>query len=349
MDLAKSVNLAAQWRRAGKTVAAATLVRSQGPAPRPLGSRFLMSSEGDLEGSVSGGCVESDVFLHTQKAMTTGVAKLVEYGISDEEAFEVGLSCGGHISVFIEPSLSEEVDEFVKSGETGAIASLVGGPHLGEKLVFDSNGSPRRSDLPSELIEAVGTAARDVIRNEKPQYLAHRDSEVFIEAVAPPPRLVIFGAVDIGRALSALAARAGFEVTVCDPRSAFATPERFPDAAVIARWPDQALEEVGLDDRTYVVVLSHDPRYEDPVLKAALSVPVRYIGAMGSRKTHKRRIERLAAGGVPPELLGRINGPIGLNLGAGSAEETAVEILGEMIKVRRTGDAGTAAGRSDSV
>ncbi|MDF1596084.1 MAG: XdhC family protein [Acidimicrobiia bacterium] len=343
MNLARSLEVARRWESEGKAVAAATLVRVQGPAPRPLGSRFLVSSAGDMEGSVSGGCVENDVFLHAEQVLESGQSKLVGYGISDEAAFEVGLSCGGVIDVFIERFRIDEVGRFVASQRSGALASVVDGPGAGTRGVFDHELGLIAADLPAEVVEAILPAVRIVMDTEHPTITSVAGSEVFVEPVAPPPRLVIFGAVEIGQALSALAARVGFSVIVCDPRSAFTTPDRFPDAGqIITAWPEEAVDQLAFDDRTFVVVLSHDPKYEDPVVRAALARGVRYLGAMGSRKTHAKRLERLAGEGIPPATLARIHGPIGLDLGANGARETAVEILAEMVLVRHaTGTAGS--------
>ena len=341
MDLAHSIVVADRWRAETRDVAVATLVRTRGPAPRPLGSRFLVSSAGDMEGSVSGGCVENDVFLHAQQVLESGQSKLVGYGISDEAAFEVGLSCGGEIDVFIEPWPPEHLGSFIKSGRLGALATVVAGPGIGARGFFDFEQGLDASDLPSELLDAIGTAARLVAETERPAITAVGESEVFIEPVAPLPHLFIFGAVEIGQALCALAVRSGFSVTICDPRAAFTTPDRFPDAQkVVVAWPEDAVETLGFDARSFVVTLSHDPRYEDPVIKAALARGVRYLGAMGSRKTHGKRLERLAGAGVAASALEVIHGPIGLDLGAQGAEETAVEILAEMTLVRHAAGTG---------
>ena len=337
MDLAQALAVAGRWTAEGKKVAAATLIRVQGPAPRPLGSRFLVSSAGDMAGSVSGGCVENDVFIHAQEVLASGLGRVVNYGIADDVAFEVGLSCGGLIDVFIEPWDVRDIARYVDSGRSGAFAGVFAGASLGTRAIYDGDDGFLPNALPDNVVAEIESQVRAVIATERPTIAVADDIEIFIEPVARPPRLVIFGAVEIGQALCALAARTGFAITVCDPRAAFTTSERFPDAdEVIVQWPEDALEQLGLDKRTFVVILSHDPRYEDPVLKAALAAGVRYLGAMGSRKTHRKRLERLIEAGVPPLALDRIHGPIGLDLGAGSAEEVAVEILAEMVQARHS-------------
>ena len=344
MELARSIEIAKRWSAEGKSVAAATLVRVRGPAPRPLGSRFLVSSAGDMEGSVSGGCVENDVFLHAQQVLKDGQARLVGYGISNDAAFEVGLSCGGEIDVFIE-RWTETAWQSVDPSRPAVIAVVVAGPGLGARGIFDAESGLTSSMLPGPLTTGLEEAVRVALETERSAIVGVGESEVFLEAVAPLPRLIIFGAVEIGQALAALAPRSGFEVTVCDPRSAFTTADRFPDAVeIITAWPEEAVEQLGFDGRTFVVVLSHDPRYEDPVVKAALSQNVEYLGAMGSKKTHRKRLQRLAEAGVPPTAMARIHGPVGLPLGAEGAGETAVEILAEMIKVRRADEAGGSVG-----
>ena len=215
------------------------------------------------------------------------------------------------------------------------MATVVAGSALGAKGIFDHEASWIFSNLPQEAAGELEPSIRNVIETERPGVVVVNGRQVFIEPVAPPPRLVIFGAVEIGQVLCSLAARIGFSVTVCDPRAAFATRERFPEARrVITAWPDDALDELELDGRTFVVILSHDPLYEDPVIKDALKCGVRYLGAMGSRKTHAKRVARLGGEGVSAAALDRIHGPIGLGLGAESAGETAVEILAEITQVR---------------
>lgn len=345
MELARGIEVAREWRAAGESVAVATLVRVRGPAPRPLGSRFLVSSSGEMEGSVSGGCVENDVFLHARQVLEDGRGRLVAYGISNDAAFEVGLSCGGEIEVFID-LWNDDLWKAVDPGGSAVIAAIVDGPAAGARGIFDASG-PTKSDLPEAIADAIVDPVRVARETGRSSIVTVGESEVFLEAISPPPRLLIFGAVEIGQALCALAARSGFVVTVCDPRAAFTTPDRFPEAdLIITAWPDEAVEQLGLDEDTFVVVLSHDPRYEDPVVKAALAQNVRYLGAMGSTKTHRRRVERLAEAGVPPHTLTRIHGPIGLDLGAASAAETAVEILAEIVKERRSQDTGGSEGPS---
>lgn len=348
VELARSIEVARRWRSEGKAVAVATLVRVGGPAPRPLGSRFLVSSAGDMEGSVSGGCVENDVFMHAQRVLEDQRPALVDYGISDDVAFEVGLSCGGAIDVFIE-NWTDEIWRRFDPKRPVVIATVVAGPAAGSRGIFDSNFESIGSDLPESLLLEIEPFVRIALETERPAIVGVGESELFLEAAGPPPRLVIFGAVEIGQALCALASRVGFTVIVCDPRAAFTTPERFPDASeIITAWPEDAVEQLDFDGRTFVVVLSHDHRYEDPVVKAALARNVRYLGAMGSRRTHGKRLQRLAEAGVPPDTLARIHGPIGLDLGAEAAGETAVEILAEIVAARRAredgGSEGTVAG-----
>jgi xanthine dehydrogenase accessory factor len=293
-----------------------------------------------MEGSVSGGCVENDVFMHAQQVLEDQRPVLVDYGISDDVAFEVGLSCGGAIDVFIE-NWTDEIWRDFDPQRLVVIATVVAGPATGSRGVFDSKLELIVSDLPEFLVTEIEPSVQNALETERSAIVRVGESELFLEAVAPPPRLVIFGAVEIGQALCALASRVGFTVIVCDPRAAFTTPDRFPDATeIITAWPEDAVEQLDFDARTFVVVLSHDHRYEDPVVKAALLRNVRYLGAMGSRRTHGKRLQRLAEAGVPPETLSRIHGPIGLDLGAEGAGETAVEILAEIVAARRAREDG---------
>jgi xanthine dehydrogenase accessory factor len=328
------------WVAQGKEVAVATVVRVQGSAPRPEGAKFLVSSEGDMEGSVSGGCVENDVFLHAQEVLRTGQPRVVSYGIADEEAFQVGLACGGTIQVFVERlTEADRVDQalrrFVDEERLGAVATVVSGPDTGARAVLDYDTGLLAGSLPGAVVDDVLADARSLMRNEQNLTLVYDEREVFIETVAPAPRLVIFGAVHVAQPLVTMAKELGFHVTVSDARPAFTTRERFPEAdEILVGWPDEVLEKLELDRRTYVVLLSHDARFEDPVLPVVLRSPARYVGAMGSRRTHARRLAKLQAAGLAEEQLGRIHGPVGLDIGAEQPAEVAVSILAEIIQVR---------------
>lgn len=334
------------WSSAGESVAVATVVRVAGSAPRPEGSRFLVSSTGRMAGSVSGGCVENDVYLHATSVLEEGGPLLVTYGIADEEAFEVGLACGGTIQVFVEQmggSVHLAARDLVRQGKAGSLATVVAGPELGTAGLLAEDGSLLAGSLPAEIAADVAADARRLADTEQAVTLGYGDREVFIETMAPPPMLVIWGADEVAIALSAMAREAGFRVTVCDPRPAFTKPERFPAAdRVVVGWPGDLVGEVPIDHRTYVVSLTHDARVEGPLLPVVLASSARYIGAMGSRRTHAKRIERLASAGWDAAALDRIHGPVGLDIGAERPAEVAVSILAEMIGARHRSGTGEA-------
>jgi xanthine dehydrogenase accessory factor len=229
----------------------------------------------------------------------------------------------------------EAVEQMIAEERLGAVATVVAGPHLGAKAVIDYDGGYIAGSLPDQIAGDVRSDAAALMDREQNRTLSYGESEVFIETVAPPPHLVIFGAVHIAQPLSTIAHQLGFHVTVSDARAAFTTSERFPDAdRVLVGWPDDLKDQIDLDRRTYVVMLSHDARFEDPVLPWVLESPVKYIGAMGSRKTSAKRVEKLTGMGYSDEQIGRIHGPVGLDIGAEQPGETAVSILAEMIQVR---------------
>ncbi len=309
----------------------ATVVNIRGSAPRPVGASMRIHGDGTFDGSVSGGCVENDVILHAAEVAASGKPRLVSYGIADEDAFAVGLSCGGTIQVF----LATEADTTPPPpGHTAA--TLVSGPDAGSRAVLDAAGRVVTGSLPDSIADDVATDASRLLAVERSATLRYGDVDVFFEPFPAPPHALVFGAGHVAQPLVRLAKDLGFGVTVADARAAFATPDRFPDAdAVLVGWPDQVLEQVAIDDRTYVVVLSHDARFEDPLLPSVLAGPAPYVGAIGSRKTHAARVERLAAMGVEQEQIDRLHAPIGIDIGSTTPEEIALAIVAEMTKVRR--------------
>lgn len=229
----------------------------------------------------------------------------------------------------------EAITGLVADERLGAVATIVSGPGLGGKAVLDFENGYIAGELPDDLADDVAADAKALMEHEQNRTLAYGDTEVFIETVAPLPHLVVFGAVHVAQPLSTMAHQLGFHVTISDARPAFTTNERFPDAdRVLVGWPDELKDEIQLDRRTYVVLLSHDARFEDPVLPWVLDSPVKYIGAMGSRRTSAKRVEKLKGLGYSDEQIGRIHGPVGLDIGAEQPAETAISILAEMIQVR---------------
>jgi xanthine dehydrogenase accessory factor len=285
----------------------ATVVATRSSAPRPVGSKLIVRENGSLEGSVSNGCVESDVVAAAQEVRETGVPRLVTYGITDDMAFGVGLPCGGEIDVFVEP---------LRAVDSDVVLTVVAGESLGEKLHDAELEQAARRRGRSHVIELEGRT-------------------VFADVTVPPPRLFVYGAVDTAEALCAAAKLLGWRTVVADARPRFATRERLPSAdEILVSWPDDALAHVAPDAATAVVVLTHDDKFDLPLVQGALATDAYYLGWLGSRRNQERRRGLLLEAGVSEEELDRIAGPAGLDLGAGSPAETAVSILGEILAVR---------------
>jgi xanthine dehydrogenase accessory factor len=302
---------------ADQRVAIATVVDTRRSAPRPLGSRLAVSESGAMFGSVSGGCVESDVALQAAEVIGSGTPRLLRYGISDDDAFDVGLPCGGEIEVFVAPVDADEIDRVeaaIGSGERLAVTTTLTGEAAGRKEY------------------AAGEGHAHAVRS---------DPDTFTEYYAPPPMLMIFGAVDTGQELCRMAKQVGFRTIVSDARAKFATRERLPDAdEVVVGWPAMAYDLHPPDDATYVVVLTHDPRFDEPALGPALRSPAPYIGALGSRRAQESRRRRLENAGYREAEIQRIAGPLGLDIGATTPAETAVSVLAEILAVRSGRDGG---------
>jgi xanthine dehydrogenase accessory factor len=303
---------------------------------------------------VSGGCVEGAVYEEARDAVETGVPTLERYGVSDDDAFAVGLTCGGILDVFVESISREsfpelgEIAESVDQHEPVAVATVVKGPddRLGRRLVLWPDRASGTLGL-QRLDDAVAADARGMLVAGRTGLLhVGHDGErrgdeltLFVNSFAPPARMVVFGAIDFAAAVARVGAFLGYRVTVCDARPVFATPKRFPDAhEVIVEWPHRYLQaevDAGrIDDRTVLCVLTHDPKFDVPLLEVALRIPVAYVGAMGSRRTHEERLARLTEAGLSKEEIERLSSPIGLDLGARTPEETAVSIAAEIIAGR---------------
>ncbi len=310
--------LALDWHNAGRGAALATVVDTWGSAPRRVGAQLVVSGDGEMQGSVSGGCVEGAVVLEATDAIEKGAPCLLEYGVSDGDAFAVGLACGGTIRVLVEPIGSampvEMLDALVAARSTRA------------RLAYEVN-----TQTWTRSISAEGHAARFAADRSG----FEEDGVTFVAVHNPPLRLAIVGAVHIAQALVPMARIAGFDPVVIDPRGAFGSQARFPGEEIVNDWPDDALAQVGLDARTALVLLTHDPKLDDPALHLALKSDCFYIGALGSKRTHAKRVDRLAEAGFDPDAIARINGPIGLDIGAASPQEIAVSILAEMLHTLR--------------
>jgi xanthine dehydrogenase accessory factor len=297
-----------QWTRAGEDIALATVVETWGSSPRPLGSKMVVTRSGKMAGSVSNGCIEGAVFEEAQKVLQTGKPKLAAFGVADDVAFEVGLACGGHIEVFVQP-LAPAHQRLIAMLQRNEAATLR--TNLVSGAADLTHGAPSGSEL------------------------ARREGDWFVEPLRRPAHLVIVGAIHIAIPLHRLAKLMGYRVTVVDARAKFATKERFPEAdELIVSWPDEAMSKLTLDNSTYVVILTHDPKFDLPALRSVLGKEVGYIGAIGSRRTNQNRFDALLAEGFTEEQLSLVHGPVGLDLGGRGAEETALGILAEITAVR---------------
>jgi len=327
-----------RWELEGKAVAAATLVTVGGSTPRRAGARLLVSSGGATWGSVSFGCVEADVAAHARAVLQAGRPRLASYGIGDEDAFAVGFSCGGTMEVFIEPwtGLADRLGGRPGEAFLGAMATVLAGPEAGAHGLLDRETGLATGDISAALAGALAADAAAVADTEQARVFQDGEARVFVEPVVPLPRLLIFGAGHAAQALTAAATAVGFRVTVCDHRSAVAVPEHYPLAAeVLVGWPDQLVPLLAPDGRTYVVVLAHNPEIEDLLLPLLLASKTRYIGVLGSRRTHAARVQRLTTAGLAAEQAARLQAPVGLSIGAVTPEEIAASIVAELIAARR--------------
>ncbi len=357
-----------RWWRAGETIGVGTVVATFRSAPRPPGASMLVGPAGEAVGSVSGGCVEGAVYELGQAVVSSGVPELHRYGVSDDDAFAVGLTCGGILDVYVEkvsadtfPELGGIADD-IEAGRPVAVATVVDHPdpsRIGGRVVVRPIPGPDATDeeraqavegtLGSERADAaVVDDVRGLLAAGHHQTLTYGpDGErrgegmrVFVWAFAPPPRMLVFGAIDFAAAVARIGNFLGYHVTVCDARPVFATNSRFPAAdEVVVQWPHKFLKaeaEAGrIDRRSVLCVLTHDPKFDVPLLEVALRLPeVGYVGAMGSRRTHDDRLKRLQEAGLTEEELGRLSSPIGLDLGARTPEETAVSIAAEIIALQ---------------
>jgi xanthine dehydrogenase accessory factor len=335
---------------AGRPFGRAVVTSVWGSAPRPEGATMLATRDGEMAGSVSGGCVEAATAAEIGAAVERGTPRLLTFGVSDADAWAVGLACGGTIKVYVEPSVRPDLVEAARGPGGVVVATVVEGPELGRWGRVLDDGSVEGDLGPTIPAGMVREAALDSLRRESSRTLTldtpAGPASVFLEVFPRQPRLLIFGGVHIAVALVPLARMLGYRTIVADGRQSFLTRERFPDAdELILAWPEEAFERIGLDRTCYVCILSHDPKFDEPALRAALKSPVRYIGAIGSKKTQAARRERLRAEGFSPEEIARIRGPIGLDLGGRQPAETALAILAEMT-AERYGGSGAARQRA---
>jgi xanthine dehydrogenase accessory factor len=303
-----------RWVAEGRRIATATVVATERSAPRDPGAMLAVSDTGEVAGSVTGGCVEPAVYEEARDVLAGGAPRLLSYGIADEDAFEVGLSCGGTVHIFVDlldAALLRELSEAIAAERPVGFAVAVDGPRIGEKRLVDGGTTG--------LVELDGERA-------------------FVLSFAPPPRMYVFGAVDHAAAVARVGRFLGYHVTVCDARARFVTPERFPDVDdLVVDWPDRFLAAAPVDERAAIIVLTHDHKFDVPLLEVALRTKAGYVGAMGSRTTTEEREAKLRTAGVTDAELARLHAPIGLPIGARTPEEVAVAIAAELVAVTRRG------------
>ena len=306
--------LALDWYRAGKGAALATVVETWGSAPRPVGSQLVVSGDGEMEGSVSGGCVEGAVVIEAMEAVQTGEAKMLEFGVSDDEAFAVGLACGGRIRVLVEPvgaSLPEPL-----------LADLVAASAARQPVAYITDPDHGKSRL-------AGPDESHLAERFRKDQSGMEGSE-FIAIHNPPLRMIVVGAVHIAQALLPMARMAGYDPILVDPRPAFGSEARFENQRIVEDWPDEALDAIGLDTRTAVVTLTHDPKLDDPAITRALGSDVFYLGCLGSKRTHAKRVARLQKAGFSDAQIAKIHAPVGLDIGALGPGEIAISIMAQI-------------------
>lgn len=318
----------------GTEIALATVIQTWGSAPRKTGSKMAITQDGRISGSVSGGCVEGAVAEAAFETLQTKQGQLLHFGVADEEAWEVGLACGGNIDVFVEV-LDGPAYKFARQktldNKTGYVLTYIDGPQSikGQKLFFDWNNAP-------PLIEASGLSdsiSKNIMEMRKSQRIAlDHERTIFVDIIQAAPTLVIVGGVHVSVTLTAMAKLLDYSVIVIDPRRAFGNQERFPNVdKLIQEWPIKAFENIELNKDTAVALLTHDPKIDDPALEIVLKSPVFYIGALGSQKTHAKRQARFIKKGFDQSIISRIHAPIGQDIGAESPEEIAVSILAEIV------------------
>lgn len=352
-----------RWGRDGVGVGRAVVIRTFGSAPRPTGAVLLCATDGRITGSVSGGCVEGAAVDEIRRAWTTGNARVIRYGISDRQAWDVGLACGGTIDVLAEPSVPPGAVEAATASmrrdahggpargaavitqlphdtppaESGPFPPGTGAPPV-RPFIVGEDGALRGTLGSAELDAALVAAGREAIARGDSRTVELGGRWHFVEAYPVRPRLVVVGAVEVARTLARLARELGFEIVIIDGRASFATGERFPEVdRLIVGWPDEVAAQIDLGPADAVAVLTHDPKFDEPAIAEALRRGCRYVGAIGSRRTQAERHDRLRAAGVPVDQLARLRGPIGLDLGGRAPAETALAILAEIVAERYDG------------
>lgn len=328
-----------QWRESNTELAVTTVIETWGSAPRQVGSKMVTTKTGKIAGSVSAGCVEGAVIQESQSVMKTGKPRLIEFGVADEEAWEVGLACGGQIQVFIEPgfaldSIYDSIKEGVENGESFKTLTVIDGDNSSiNKKLFQSARGEVFGDL--QVSKGIENELTSLLEIEESGLTQLSDGTlIFVEVHPKQAQLIIIGAVHMAESLITMANLMGFETILIDPREAFATKERFPQVDVLmTEWPQDGMKKLVIDSSSYIVILSHDPKVDDPALNISLQSEARYVGALGSRRTNEKRLKRLHKAGLTEEQLSRLHAPIGLPLGGRSPGEIALSVMAEIIQV----------------
>ncbi len=331
------------WLKQGKPVALATLVQRDGVSLRPLGAKMAMSTSFEMIGSISGGCVEGAIYEEAQTVLRQGSPRLVSYGATEGRPWEVGLSCGSRISVLIESLHTPHwrpvypvLIQAIQQEHLVAMVTVIQGEEAGRKMLIWSDGRTMGHLGNASLDAEVVQWARRQLSRQESAWRTFEQTTLFVDVFSPPPRLIIIGGVHIAISLVALAKVLGFFTIVIDPRSAFLTRERFPQAdQLLQAWPQDVLPSLNINENTFLVALSHDEKLDHPALQIGLSSPACYVGVLGSRKTIPKRLADLRERGVSEQQLSRLRAPVGLPLGAIEPEEIALSILAEMVTVRR--------------
>lgn len=328
-----------KWLDENETVGLATVIQTWGSAPRKAGGKMAMTPSGKISGSVSGGCIEGAVFDEAVGSITSHQGKLLQFGVADETAWEVGLACGGNIRVFVEmldPEIYKAARAIIEHDRFGSIGTIVSSPTpglVGLKLVTDKN-----TVIAGESHLEAAELALATMKSGKSELVQMADgSELFVEVFLPAPQLIMIGGVHIAVALAQMAKILGYQTVVVDPRKGFGNDERFPDVdKLIQKWPKTAFGEIKINENTAVALLTHDPKIDDPALHQVLDSAAFYIGALGSKKTHAKRVDRLREAGFNQTQIDKICAPIGLSINAQNPEEIALSVMAEIVKARRS-------------
>ena len=329
-----------RWRAENKSIAIATVIQTWGSSPRRAGAKMALTPDGNIAGSVSGGCVEGAVFDTGVDVLKANRPRLLHFGVADETAWEVGLACGGSIDIFVKP-LDSEIFEALRATlldeESAVLVTVIKGSDeiLGHEMLVRQDGTTTGTIRDESNEQVMKLAAETLTQGHSRRVMLNEDMEVFMEVILPPPILIAVGGVQITIALTALAKTLGYRTIVVDPRCAFGNETRFPHVdQLVQLWPDEAFQQIPITRSSAIAMLTHDPKLDDPALKIALPSSAFYVGALGSRTTQAKRRQRLLEDGLTEKQLNRLHGPIGIAIGAGTPEEIAISIMAEIVAAR---------------